>query len=434
MARIAIIVELKERDLLPSVLLKYALTQRKHTVLLVSHYDLVGTNLLLFRPDIIIVNGLRSDENYITQIMLPKKIFGAKIVSLYSEQIAGTTRLAQSYNNDLILESVDAHISWGRKFATSLVEMKVDPQKIWITGSHRLDLPFYINNQKSYVRDLLSKKYQLNPKKQWILISDNILAQGKDNSNLYSYRRNNFDNCVKTIAQNFKETELIFRPHPAMKKNELEETKKHLSGLPNVKFISDEHISLWCTQIYLMVIWNSTSAIEAWANNVPTLAYVFPNDNKNLWHHGLIDKYTNHNEIVNTIKRLFYEGIPKLTTEMQMKESSYINNWYFRIDGLSTLRTMYVIEQALNIQSHNVKKIRNKSIPTLIKSYSYEYKGILSRLLKGKKLLTIDTSDIKSCHKFLSDIEVESQLKERIESEYPVIKTKTTNYGREFTF
>ena len=312
--------------------------------------------------------------------------------------------------------------------------MNVDPQKIWITGSHRLDLPFYINNQKSYVRDLLSKKYQLNPKKKWILISDNILAESKEDSNLYSYRRNNFDNCVKTIAQNFKETELIFRPHPAMKKNELEETKKHLNGLPNVKFISDEHISIWCTQIYLVVIWSSTSAIDAWANNVPTLAYVLPNDNKNLWHHGLMDKFTNHNEIVNAIKRLFNEGTLKITTEMQMQKSSYIDNWYFRIDGLSTLRTIHVIEQGLSTQPNSVKKTRNKSIPTLIKSYSYEYKGILSRLLKGNKLLTIDTSDIKSCHKFLSDIEVENQLKERIESEYPVIKTKTTNYGREFTF
>ena len=434
MARIAIIVEIKERDLLPSVLLKYALTQRKHTVLLVSHYDLVGTNLLLFRPDIVIVNGLRSNKNYVTQIMLPKKIFGAKIVSLYSEQIAGTTGLAQSYNNDLILESTNAHISWGRKFAMGLVKMNVDPQKIWITGSHRLDLPFYINNRKSNVRNLLSKKYQLDPKKQWILISDNILTQDKDDSNLYSYRRDSFNKCVKTIAQNFKESELIFRPHPAMKKNNLEETKKHLSGLPNVKFISDEHISIWCTQINLMVIWNSTSAIEAWANNVPTLAYVLPNDNKNLWHHGLIEKYTNYNEIVNAIKRLLYEGIPKITTDMQMQKSSYIDNWYFRIDGLSTLRTMYVIEQALNIQSHSVKKIRNESILTLIKSYSYEYKGILSRLLKGNKLLNIDTSDIKSCYRFLIDIGVESQLKERIESEYPLIKTKTTNYGWEFTF
>jgi hypothetical protein len=434
MAKIAIIVELKERDLLPSVLLEYALSQRNHTVLLVSHYDLVGTNLLLFRPDIIIVNGLRSDENYITQIMMPKKLFGAKIVSLYSEQLDGTTGSVESYNNDLILANVDAHISWGRKFAEYLVQMNVDPQKIWITGSHRLDLPFYLNNQKSYVRDYLSRKYQLKTERKWILISDNILDVEKEKPNSYSYRRNNFDACVKKIAQNFKETEIIFRPHPAMKKNELEEVKNHLNGLPNIKFISDEHISLWCTQIDLVVIWKSTSAIDAWANNIPSLAYVLPNDDKNLWYSGLMDKFTNHDEMINTLKGLLNEGILQITAEMQMQRSSFIDNWYFRIDGLSTLRTMHVIEQALSTQPNSVKKIRNKSIPTLIKSYSNEYKAILSSLLKGNKLLRIDTSDIKSCHKFLSDNEVENQLKERIESEYPVIKTKITNYGREFTF
>mgnify|MGYP001053377600 FL=1 len=73
--KIAIMCELKGRELQFLTILKKKLEIDSHEVKLIPQRVLVGKKIRKFKPHLIIVNGLRSDSSYIEQIYEPKKMF-----------------------------------------------------------------------------------------------------------------------------------------------------------------------------------------------------------------------------------------------------------------------------------------------------------------------------------------------------------------------
>ena len=121
--KIAIMCELPRRELQFLIILKSKLEHFGHEVKLIPQRLPLIIKLLKFKPDIIVVNGLRSYSSYVNQIYIPKKLLKSQVVSLYSEQVGRLGGLADSYDNNYILQSVDKHIVWGKKFAQGLQYM-----------------------------------------------------------------------------------------------------------------------------------------------------------------------------------------------------------------------------------------------------------------------------------------------------------------------
>ena len=178
MKRIAIIIELKERESSFLSILKKKLEFNGYNVRLIPQRSFCGTRLLLFKPDFILINGLRSKHNFIKQILVPKILFKSKIISFYTEQVGKDGGLAKTYDNPEIFNNVDYHITWGEKFAEGLINLGINKEKIWILGSFALDLPFFQDVEKSNkIKNQTALKYGLDKKKKWILIADNIIRK-----------------------------------------------------------------------------------------------------------------------------------------------------------------------------------------------------------------------------------------------------------------
>lgn len=212
MKRIAITCELKERELLFLTILKKKLEEKGYDVKLIDARILCGLKLIKFKPDIVIVNGLRGDRNLFKQILVPKRLFNSKIISLYSEQVGKQGGLYETYNNNRILNSIDAHVVWGPLFAEGLEKLGVERKYIHITGSFSLDIPKYLLNN-DILRERLSKKYHLDSQKEWIIIADNMIRKGAQIER-YEQRRAEFNELIKKISVETNNSEIIFRPHP----------------------------------------------------------------------------------------------------------------------------------------------------------------------------------------------------------------------------
>ena len=156
---VAIICELKERELQFLSVLKKKIELTGYKVKIIPQKILCGLKILIFKPDIIIINGLRSDNSFYRQILIPKIVFHSLIVSLYSEQVGKHGGIAITYDNPKILNNVDAHVVWGEGFAEALSALKVPREKIWILGSMALDLPYYIDNGGNKTKNLFAEKY-----------------------------------------------------------------------------------------------------------------------------------------------------------------------------------------------------------------------------------------------------------------------------------
>ena len=79
--RIAIIIEVKNRELSFFSILEEVLTIEGYEVKLIPFRSLSLLRLVKFRPDIVVVNGIRTNyPYYYTQIALPKQLFKAKII------------------------------------------------------------------------------------------------------------------------------------------------------------------------------------------------------------------------------------------------------------------------------------------------------------------------------------------------------------------
>ena len=268
--RIAIVVEVKKRELPFMCILREVLKQKGYEVKLIPFRSLCTWRILAFRPDVVLVNGLRHEFPYaISQMYLPKKLFGAKIVCYYSEQVGWYEEsLAKTYYNKVIFDNVDYHLSWGNHFAEELISLGVNKEKVWIIGSIQYDIDKYLTMTNDAVKRKLSSTYGLPYERKWIMYADNLIDEFP-HSDYYPIRRKDSYEYIKACAVRNPDAYIIIRPHPETPKEQIESTTKVFEKYDNIKIISDGHIFDWTYVLSAMIIWNSTSSIQAMFLSVP---------------------------------------------------------------------------------------------------------------------------------------------------------------------
>jgi hypothetical protein len=400
--RIAIICEFKERELLFLTILKQKLEIDNHEVKIIPSRLLTGWKLLLFKPDVVIVNGLRSEKSYIKQIYTPKKLYNSLIVSLYSEQVGTLEGIAHTYDNKLILDDVDAHIAWGEGFAEGLKEIGVPKEKIWINGSFALDIPFFLKN-KDDIKKSFARKYSLDHKKKWILISDNIINLGQFKKD-YKKLRKEFDGKIKKIADHFNDCEVIFRPHPANGINEVKEIKKFFIQNDNISIIGSNHNIVWSALCDVMIIWRSTSSIESWSLNKEVFSIKTETGDYDYWHKEFTEIYIDENKLIKDLDNYFKDEFSYDINKIKKRER-YLNKWFYNNDGESFDRLCKIISKVMS--NKNIISNGSKSI-NFIKVYRYFIMEIfvyLKKIINGQhRKYYIAESDINNQNEVLDDI------------------------------
>jgi len=379
--KIAIMCELKGRELQFLTILKKKLEIDSHEVKLIPQRVLVGKKIRKFKPHLIIVNGLRSDSSYIEQIYEPKKMFNCYVISLYSEQIGQIDdRLVRTYDNPKILQSVDAHIVWGNGFAEGLLELGVDSSKIWVLGSMALDLPFFIKEKTEAKRESIAKHYGLDSEKKWILISDNIIRR-VDQVEIYDEIRANFNEKLKTIAEHINNAEFIFRPHPDNRVEDLDKIISDFENNDNIKVIGEEHNLLWTLLAKAMIVWRSTSSIEALSAKKEVFALQTDDNKFDYFHKEFIPNFKNADDLKEALSS-YLKGNYKVDEKYVKARNQYLEKWFFQIDGKSSDRICYLVNELISHQQtvplHSF--VNKKSV---LNNRFLELKNVVAKKMKG---------------------------------------------------
>ncbi len=381
MKKIAIMCELKERELQFLTILKKKLEVHDYKVKIIPQRIWCGFALLKFKPDIIIVNGLRSESSYISQIYIPKKLFNCKIISLYSEQIGRIDGIVDTYDNSTILNSIDAHVTWGELFANGLIELGVDRERVWVLGSMALDIPYFINEIINSRRRDIAEQYGLDYSKKWILVSDNIIRRG-DQEDIYSELRKDFNDSIKELSTRLKNCEIIFRPHPDNKVSDLEGINSDFQMFNNIKIIKEEHSLLWTILSEVMIIWRSTSSIEAWSVGKEVFAMQTNDSRFDYWHESFVPNFRDRTKFATAIES-YLNGNYTIDQKYIEARNEYMKNWFYKTDGKSFDRICSLVDIVNNSDDTIVpnQKIGNLKI---IKNYLLELVNIVLKLLKGE--------------------------------------------------
>ncbi len=346
--RIGIIIEVKKREITFLSILKKRLEIEGHNVKLISFRYKCHHQIKKFRPDVLMVNGLRHVMPYAyEQMYLPKKQYGTKIVCYYSEQLGrANSSIAYSYDNKEILNNVDMHIVWGPKFAKDLVSLGVPKNKIYIIGYLQYDINRYFKYTSNELKNMIGEKYNLDPNKKWILVADNIIKIANHHG-LYSQRRNEFNVLTKKIAHELPNCEIIFRTHPETSPEENIELREEFISFPQIHFINDGHLFYWIHIANALVIWVSTSCIHALLDNVPVFSYKTSDSEMDCyWQKELVDLYTDVDKLVQDLKMTIESAS---THCMDDRVKKFINDWYYRVNGLSYERLVYLMNKMENI-------------------------------------------------------------------------------------
>lgn len=400
--RIAIILELKNRELPYFVLLKEMLERQGHVVKIISFRSACSAQLLLFRPNVVLVNGLRSYDSYIKQIYIPKKLFGSVIACLYSEQIVYSKQgsIAETYNNPQIIESIDYHITWGRTFADALLQIGVPANKIWVLGSLQNGLKYYMAHTIEDQKKIFGELYGLDPSKRWSIIADNVVP-GMDGAD-YNENRKWMNSLINKISHEDPNVEFILRLHPETPANLQKDEEFLMSELKNVHIVNEGHIYIWSLLCQNMIIAFSTSSITSLLNGKNVFSLKLPNAIKSkevyekyYWNRNIMQVYENIEDCAADIHEDL-KGCYVPNDKLKNRSDEFITGFYYKIDKYIFDRYLYFFDYI----PREGEMIKKNEFLSAIKYLALDLRGwIGEKLLRKQKVNNVVLkNDVEDVH------------------------------------
>lgn len=279
-----IIYQIKARELENLLLLKNELERRGYSVRIENLYRFTQRTK---RYDADVVIGQADDDWSLSVFRYfvkdPKKVISFKWEQIYSNNGCNRTDTVMAIRGKA-REAVT--FAWGDVSLNRFVNIYGVPEKnIRKTGHITMD--FLRPEFKPYFksREEICKEFGLDPNKKVYLYISSFAALSLSKEELESYRNNHTGNdpresqklCVdsqkQTIEWFFKGLELhpniqlIYRPHPVEKNNEL--LKECCKKNKNFRVISDYSIKQWILTCDKLYTWFSTSIGEVYAAGKP---------------------------------------------------------------------------------------------------------------------------------------------------------------------
>lgn len=273
-----IVYEVKRRELENAFLLKVYLERNGYTCDVANFYE--SNYFSLFgrkRYRTILVPQLYMTENVLRVISR----FGDcdRIFNLQCEQILSDDFEVTDLHTPKFEAKKAIHACWGLRTHKKLAKAGIAPDNLPVLGNISLDFCHErVISKISPSREVLAEKYNLDPKKKWVLFTSSFTFAdmpedrrrmderllGLDLSeriNLFSRSRVELLDWFKKLVLN-KDIILIYRPHPD--EFNLEIVKPLLQEHSNFKLISDLNVRAWTYVSDSILNWYSTSCIEAY--------------------------------------------------------------------------------------------------------------------------------------------------------------------------
>ena len=241
---------------------------------------------------------------------------------------------------------------WGDRFRQLLLEAGIAADKIHVTGHPRFDL--YASQEALLSRDTIATHYGLDPNKPWLLFPCNfnfayvsstyverVKARGYKVTPEFiagfAKARDAFLDMITEVAQACNEVEIVVRVHPAGFEGETLYNRSS-ARFPHVHIIAEYDIANWISQSAAVVVWNSTSSMEAMVASVPVVSYDPEGFGRRFEYdvNRILPTFTRADEVVELVRAL---PDPKITYDWDCFES-----WYRYRDGQNTSRIIDAVD------------------------------------------------------------------------------------------
>ena len=279
---------------------------------------------------------------------------GAWVVNLSYEQIH--FRCGRSYllPDGRFGQEQIIHCAWGERYRQHLLEHGIPDERIRLTGHPRFDI--YSRPSLLFEREALARQFGLDPDKPWLLVPYNfnlsyISAAQRKNLERRNYHlsddflqgvadaREAFTQMVRTLTDRFPDVEIILRVHPAGYESEtVYKDEPRLDR--NLHLISAFDIANWIRAAALVIVWNSTSAMEALVAGVPAISYEpFPFHTRFDYDvNRILPTFAALDDVIGVVEAL---PDPELSYDWALFES-----WYKYRDGHNVARQIGIVEEA----------------------------------------------------------------------------------------
>lgn len=370
--KIAILSEVKQREIFRNYLLEYAFENVGYEVKTFLSHKNPFINLLKFKPDILINNGFRIDRDYEKFIVYLKRKFKTLIVTEYAEQVLNK-KAADNYTHTDILLSTDVHLAWGKGFAQELFEVIGEEKKIFVAGSPRIDIAYlmgkkFTHSNKYFLKRLIASlsNDDIDYRKPWLIIAGNFSRVLKKKT-YYKLTVNEYRNLITKLSKEFRDWEIIYRPHPM--ENPIESIKGGFSQ--NVHITKKFPAVIWFCASSASIFWSSTSFVEALLCGSKPIFFVPTSTDFDKMHEKLGIRLTKLQlycikDVIYTIKEM--QHYPELYDNNLLDKLKF---WFGEFDGLSFIRQIYIITQLG--KNYSIKPINNFLTNRTINSFKPVY-------------------------------------------------------------
>jgi len=349
------------------------LLQKNIEVYFVPMYE--WHEVFFIKPDLVLVNYSRK-ANY----KLIKRCKSLDIAVAVLDTEGGILRDANDYFRKAMkyARDVDMYFTWGKKQYNAVLDQnKIIKNNILMTGCPRYDYGFkpwkniYKNNvnQKNYILfntnfPFVNPSYNTPQNELEKLIHE----EGYEKNyafDLYEQTEKTFDEFIKVIRKitsDFPDLDFIVRPHPfeSIKPYEILAEKQK-----NLKAIKEGSVFLWLAQCNLLIHQNCSTAVESILSGVEPLNLKFISG-------SLLKQPVSENVSINITS---YKQLHKYVTKISNNEKinvpipikefrkKIIEDWFYKSDGLASLRVAEKIESIVN------QKVINRNQYSLIRMY-----------------------------------------------------------------
>lgn len=270
------------RELLPSILLLNELQERGFEWELENVYKLGPA---ASEREIVVVPFLYDNRDY-SNFLRRHQLVGFPLVNLMYEQFTIDDGRSYSAPGPGLPRDEATHCAWGPRSRRFLLEHGVADERICVSGPLRFDI--YDHRDVLRSRNDLAAEYGLDPGKRWVLLPFNFGGAYFSPKRIRRLARRGFDITPDFMASSvrardqfmamvddhcpaFPDVEFIVRTHPSGI-DAVELAEGRAGRQDNLHVIADLDIAHWIAQAHLVVVWTSSTGVEAMAAGVPAVA------------------------------------------------------------------------------------------------------------------------------------------------------------------
>jgi len=374
--------ESTHREMLPALLLLHQLARRG----LPFGLEHVGAIRPRTGPrEVLFVPFYYDDADRRRYLFEPHR--GACIINLCYEQFhPATARAFMMPSGRFALEDLH-YCAWGPRYRDLLVEHGIDPARIHVVGNPRFDI--YEHRNLLWGRQELARRYGLDPERRWILVPYNfnvvylsngrrrrLRARGYDVSDdmvsVATKTREAFNAMVRTLSERYPDVELVLRVHPAgYESSGLYALAAR--GRANVHLISEFDIANWITQASMVVVWSSTTSMEALVAGVPVLSYE-PYSFSERFDYDV-------NRIVATVSSVddVVDAVGAVPSPSLGHDWARFDAWCARRDGRVAERLADLAEAALGDYDRFASRASDRSLGLRWRRFGRRWKSVIGR-------------------------------------------------------